>query len=209
MSERVWCMYPWVLLHWICLCFSVSLMLLLLRSVLVAENWRIGVENRQCLRGILLNNMKKEHGGMRFRRPSVALAFRSLFLLFLLSIWWTMYDCYSLTIGHHRFISGPRRCVFPYSSVKLTSSGVLCLSLCVSGQHRSPRTPQVCFVLDSNVKPISSGVLCDSHSICCPKHAIQKASSLNAGALSLWHSQPQWVYGMVRVPRNLDCTLRP
>ena len=27
--------------------------------------------------------------------------------------------------------------------------------------------------------------------------------SLNAGALSLWHSPPQWAYGRVRVPRNL------
>ena len=26
-------------------------------------------------------------------------------------------------------------------------------------------------------------------------------------SLILWHSQPQWVYGMVRVPRDLDCTL--
>ena len=30
--------------------------------------------------------------------------------------------------------------------------------------------------------------------------------SLNAGALSLWHTQPYWVYRMVRVPGNLDCT---
>ena len=30
--------------------------------------------------------------------------------------------------------------------------------------------------------------------------------SPNAGALSLWHSLPQWAYGRVRVPRNLDCT---
>ena len=36
------------------------------------------------------------------------------------------------------------------------------------------------------------------------KVRIKKAFSLYAGALSLWHSQPQWVYGTVRVPRNLD-----
>ena len=28
--------------------------------------------------------------------------------------------------------------------------------------------------------------------------------SLNAGALFFWHSQPQWVYMMMRVPRDLD-----
>ena len=32
----------------------------------------------------------------------------------------------------------------------------------------------------------------------------QKAFSPYAGALSLWHSPPQWGYRMVRVPRNLD-----
>ena len=30
--------------------------------------------------------------------------------------------------------------------------------------------------------------------------------SPDAGALSLWQSQPIWVYGMVRVPRDRDCT---
>ena len=75
LSERVWSMS----IHWNCLCFSVWLMLLLLRSVLVAENWRIGVENRQCLCRIPMNNLKNEHRGMRFGRPSVALAFRSVF----------------------------------------------------------------------------------------------------------------------------------
>ena len=35
----------------------------------------------------------------------------------------------------------------------------------------------------------------------------QKAFSPNTHALSLRHSLPQWVYGIVRVPRNLDCTL--
>ena len=61
MSEKVWCMYPWLLVHWIYLCSSVSLMLLVLRSVLIAENWRIGVKNRQCLCRILINTMEKEH----------------------------------------------------------------------------------------------------------------------------------------------------
>ena len=36
------------------------------------------------------------------------------------------------------------------------------------------------------------------------KTQIQKAFSLHPGALSLWYSLPQSVYGIVRVPRNLD-----
>ena len=39
------------------------------------------------------------------------------------------------------------------------------------------------------------------------KIRLQKAFSPNAGALSLWHSPPQWAYGRMRVPRDLDCTL--
>ena len=39
------------------------------------------------------------------------------------------------------------------------------------------------------------------------KTQLQKAFSPNAGALSLWHSPPQWIYGRVRVPRNLDSLL--
>ena len=34
------------------------------------------------------------------------------------------------------------------------------------------------------------------------KTQFHKAFSLHAGALSLWHAQPQWVYRMVRVPRK-------
>ena len=36
---------------------------------------------------------------------------------------------------------------------------------------------------------------------------LQKAFSPNAGAFSLGHSLPQYAYGMVRVPRNLDPAL--
>ena len=79
LSEKVWCVYPWASVDWICLCFCVSLMMLVLRSVLFAENGRMGMENRQCLCRILMNKMELEHDGMRFGRPSVALACRSLF----------------------------------------------------------------------------------------------------------------------------------
>ena len=39
------------------------------------------------------------------------------------------------------------------------------------------------------------------------KTQLKKAFSPNAGALLPWHSLLQWVYGMVRVPRNLDPAL--
>ena len=39
------------------------------------------------------------------------------------------------------------------------------------------------------------------------KTQLQKAFSPNTHALSLRHSLPQCVYGIVRVPQNLDCTL--
>ena len=60
LSEKVWCVYPWASVDWICLCFCVSLMMLVLRSVLFAENGRMGMENRQCLCRILMNKMELE-----------------------------------------------------------------------------------------------------------------------------------------------------
>ena len=38
------------------------------------------------------------------------------------------------------------------------------------------------------------------------KTQLQKAFSPNAGALAFWHSPPPWVYWMMRVPRDLECT---
>ena len=47
-------------------------------------------------------------------------------------------------------------------------------------------------------------LICTPLSLCQSQTQLQKAFSANAGALSLWQSPPQWVYGTVRVPRNLD-----
>ena len=134
-SERVYCGYPWMLVHWICLCFSLFLFTRTLTLLVIASSFKI--EESLHKMAISLKNGRIEQNNHSY-----------------------------LFIWHGLPFSGDH-------SLRL---------LDILSVHR----------------------LCIPFSLPQSKTRLQKTFSPNADALSLWQPPPQYIYGRMRVPRNLD-----
>ena len=134
MSDRVCCGYPWMLVHWICLCFSLFLYTRTLTLLVIASSFKI--------EGFL------QRMAISLKSGRVELNNRS-----------SLANWYDLPFsGDHWLRLLAILSIDLYTSVSLPQS----------------------------------------------KTRLQKAFPPDAGALFFWHSQPQWVYMMMRVPWNLD-----